>query len=368
MLFIICLCANVNAQQGFGTSSPNPNAAIDISSANADKGLLLPRVALVSTNSVSPLAAFVSGMVVYNTATTGSIPNNVTPGLYYCDGSKWIRTVSTVPDQTIDVTGLTSGLSSPNSFAGAVFTPNSPANTDYIYINTTDGTLWSYNGSQYVSYVAPVTTAWYLAGGTTDAGANKTSAIYRDGIVGIGTTTPKGALDVNSTTGAFIPPRMTTAQRNLLSTPPAGAIIFNSSVNQLQVNTGTSSVPVWSSTSGTNAAVVPAGTAVALDNLRVAVVNSGAQFQLATVSGTMSAEIFGYTTYGNAVSSAWFSTYAKTTITTTLTHPFSWIGQVTGNFVKCMVRDIANNKLYEINISSTGAGFSSNIIEIRRIL
>ncbi len=50
--------------------------------------------------------------------------------------------------------------------------------------------------------------------------------ITSTGQVGIGTATPQGALDVSSTTGAFIVPRMTTAQRNAL-TPVNGMIIYN---------------------------------------------------------------------------------------------------------------------------------------------
>ncbi len=49
--------------------------------------------------------------------------------------------------------------------------------------------------------------------------------------VGIGTTSPQGALDVNSTTGAFIVPRMTTAQRDAL-TAVNGMIIYNTTTNQ----------------------------------------------------------------------------------------------------------------------------------------
>ena len=51
------------------------------------------------------------------------------------------------------------------------------------------------------------------------------------GNVGIGTTSPQGALDVNSTTGALIVPRMTTTQRNALS-PVNGMIIYNTTTNQ----------------------------------------------------------------------------------------------------------------------------------------
>jgi hypothetical protein len=51
------------------------------------------------------------------------------------------------------------------------------------------------------------------------------------GNFGIGTTSPQGALDVNSTTGAFIVPRMTTAERDAL-TAVNGMIIYNTTDNQ----------------------------------------------------------------------------------------------------------------------------------------
>jgi hypothetical protein len=51
------------------------------------------------------------------------------------------------------------------------------------------------------------------------------------GNVGIGTTSPQGILDVSSTTGAFIVPRMTTTQRDALSAVN-GMIIYNTTTNQ----------------------------------------------------------------------------------------------------------------------------------------
>lgn len=44
--------------------------------------------------------------------------------------------------------------------------------------------------------------------------------------VGIGTNTPKAALDVNSTTNGLLPPRMTFPQRNAIVNPEAGLIIY----------------------------------------------------------------------------------------------------------------------------------------------
>jgi hypothetical protein len=51
------------------------------------------------------------------------------------------------------------------------------------------------------------------------------------GNVGIGTLNPDGALDVTSTTSALIVPRMTTTQRNSLSTVN-GSIVYNTTTNQ----------------------------------------------------------------------------------------------------------------------------------------
>jgi hypothetical protein len=57
------------------------------------------------------------------------------------------------------------------------------------------------------------------------------NTFYIGGNLGIGTTNPQGALDVTSTTGALIGPRMTTSQRDALS-PVNGMIIYNTTTNQ----------------------------------------------------------------------------------------------------------------------------------------
>ncbi|MBK9735360.1 MAG: hypothetical protein IPO92_10480 [Saprospiraceae bacterium] len=93
--FVICVIIIISflpqwihAQSvGIGTLTPNANAALDVVATN--KGLLIPRVALTSTTSNAPVGAFVAGMMVYNTATAG----DVTPGFYFCNGSKWEKAV-----------------------------------------------------------------------------------------------------------------------------------------------------------------------------------------------------------------------------------------------------------------------------------
>ncbi len=87
VLFSAVMSAQVKIGGTDGT--PNPNAMLEVQATN--KGILLPRVALTSTAAFAPLSGHVQGMTVYNTATI----NDVTPGQYYNDGTKWNRIANT---------------------------------------------------------------------------------------------------------------------------------------------------------------------------------------------------------------------------------------------------------------------------------
>jgi len=65
--------------------------------------------------------------------------------------------------------------------------------------------------------------------------------INSEGNVGIGTTSPNAnaILDVTSTTKAFMPPRMTTAQRDAIASPAAGMVVYNTTTNVLNFHNGT---------------------------------------------------------------------------------------------------------------------------------
>jgi len=74
--------------------------------------------------------------------------------------------------------------------------------------------------------------------------------------VGIGITTPAASaqLDVSSTTKGFLPPRMTTTQRNAITTPvAAGLTIYNTTIGGIQIYNGTT----WNT-----ASVSPCGYAI----------------------------------------------------------------------------------------------------------
>ena len=70
------------------------NSLLELETLN--QGLLYPRVPLQSTILYAPLSDTLPnikqpGMTVYNTATTTTGINDVTPGLYVNDGFNWIR-------------------------------------------------------------------------------------------------------------------------------------------------------------------------------------------------------------------------------------------------------------------------------------
>ncbi|SEQ03428.1 hypothetical protein [Flavobacterium urocaniciphilum] len=90
-LYILLLSSiNVFSQNvGINTSSPNSNALLDVPSTN--KGALMARTPLTTTDLSSPLSTHVEGMVVYNTTNNlSSIPVSVQPSMYYNDGTQWV--------------------------------------------------------------------------------------------------------------------------------------------------------------------------------------------------------------------------------------------------------------------------------------
>src|SRR5690606_12908603 len=135
--FAILSSSSMMAQQGFGTNSPDRSAAVDIVSTK--RGFLMPRVALTATNAVGPISAPdgpADALMVYNTATAGVAPNNVTPGFYYwektgagpADG-KWVRFVDA---DTVKTTTVSAG-------DGVTVTPEVDGNNTDFNVSITAG-------------------------------------------------------------------------------------------------------------------------------------------------------------------------------------------------------------------------------------
>lgn len=83
----------------------------------------------------------------------------------------------------------------------------------------------------------------YNSGMLFRTGATDRMYMNSSGNVGIGTTTPDASalLDVSSTTQGFLPPRMTTSERDAISSPASGLMIWNTDNRQIEVF----SVSVW---------------------------------------------------------------------------------------------------------------------------
>jgi hypothetical protein len=91
-LFGLFISITSLAQTGIGTTSPNASAKLEVSSST--QGFMPPRVALTASNVFSPItgtAASAAGLIVYNTNTAGTAPNNVSPGYYFWNGTTWIQ-------------------------------------------------------------------------------------------------------------------------------------------------------------------------------------------------------------------------------------------------------------------------------------
>jgi hypothetical protein len=90
--FGIALSTQLHAQTGIGTTTPNASAKLEV--AATDKGFLPPRVTLTASNVFAPItgtSSSATGLLIYNTATAGSIPYNVVPGYYFWNGSSWVQ-------------------------------------------------------------------------------------------------------------------------------------------------------------------------------------------------------------------------------------------------------------------------------------
>ncbi|SDH55609.1 hypothetical protein SAMN05421846_101134 [Chryseobacterium taeanense] len=195
-----------------GINNTSPKATLDITAKTTDgskpEGLIIPQLSGSNIHTATAAGVYGTnqkGLIIYATSADSSpistTANITSAGYYYFDGSVWQK-----------MSGASAGDT-----------------TNDAWINDTTNGLVKLGTK---------------AGGTARA-AGTDFVVKDNGQVGIGTSTPSAALDVNSTQGGFVPPRMTTSQRDVLISPPTGSIIFNTITNQLELNTGTSTIPYW---------------------------------------------------------------------------------------------------------------------------
>lgn len=97
------------SQVGIGTTTPDASAVLDVTSTN--KGMLIPRVALVNvTNTTTPISSPIKGLMVWNTNTT--VTGGAGEGFYYFNGTVWVPVnvnTSNTLDQAYDYGGPGAG-------------------------------------------------------------------------------------------------------------------------------------------------------------------------------------------------------------------------------------------------------------------
>jgi microcystin-dependent protein len=135
---------------------------------------------------------------------------------------------------------------------------NSPEKGLMVFDNDLNS-LFTYNGTQWVSAEASANT-WNVSGNTTidettdfigsvnaaDVVVKTQNAevmrVTKEGRVGIGTAggtiNASAKVQINSTSQGFLPPRMTSTERNAIVNPAIGLVVYDTNKNNLYIYTG----------------------------------------------------------------------------------------------------------------------------------
>ncbi len=365
------------SQTGIGTTTPHASAKLEV--ASTDKGFLPPRVALTSTNLASPINSPANGLMVFNTSTAGSIPNQVTPGYYYWDGvnSKWVRLEDKadnfgnhIATENIRLNGYflsndggNEGIRVDNSGNVGIgiaipivpLEVNGAVNANTLSLsNSAIGTssLVLRNGDAAASFtdVPQIRMGW----SGSAAGKSQYAQIIHTRHNSGGTN---NAIDFYLSNGTAENTITSGSTRAMSITSPGNVEI----TGKLSVGDPTGNVVTKAS------GLVNAGTFVQVDNLRATVIINGnyGGLSLASVSGSFNCNIGGNFS-GPAVGSS--GTAGTTTITTTASSSiFGWGFPSQGDTSTYILTDTTNSRAYRITLQ-IGGSFLNNFISIERLL
>lgn len=177
-LIFLLFNALVFSQVGIGTTTPS--AALDVTSSNS--GILIPRVALTAKNVALPVtnpqgSTLENSTLIFNTATAGVSPNNVTPGFYYWETSSasWKPLIGVVSGGW-DLLG-NSGTSATTNFLGTTDDNDlvfKRFNLKSGYLGTSN-TSFGVNGLSYISTGLLNTAIGFQSLTNTTFGSNNTA-------------------------------------------------------------------------------------------------------------------------------------------------------------------------------------------------
>lgn len=208
-----------DAQFIFGATSGQATAIMEVVSTT--KGFLPPKMTTVQRNAISTPA---EGLLVYDTDLNSP---------FYFDGGSWVNVIGG-PDAdwvivSSDVQLNTTGHVLPNTDD-----TNDLGSSSLRFRDLYLGSIIDYNQN-----------LDFKSGGTVRV------SFENAGKVGIGTTVAvntSALVEFVSTTSGFLPPRMTTAQKNAIGSPAEGLFVYDTDLNDVQFHNGTS----WTGTSTGN--------------------------------------------------------------------------------------------------------------------
>ncbi|NGZ90215.1 fibronectin type III domain-containing protein [Psychroflexus maritimus] len=275
---------NLHAQVGIGTTDPKTSLQVvgEPASTTTADGVQVPSLSLAELDAkVAAYGTDQNGSIVFiddiTTVTSSTETASIDAvGFYYYDADndtwKVLSNNSTLADGSVTsakildgeivnadisssaaiaqskIDGLSASLANKANLASPTFTGTVSSsafsgdgsaltgvtNTNFDLTGAVDGDLLRYDAA---------TSKWVKV--TPDYISNG------DSNVGFGATTieSSAALEVKSTTQGFLPPRMTTNDRNLIAIPVPGLMIYNTTTNQLNLFNAIQ----WSNMDGTSA-------------------------------------------------------------------------------------------------------------------
>ncbi len=132
LLFSLFLPIFIFSQVGIGTTNPDASSMLDITA--TDKGVLVPRIALIDVGNVtSPINAPATGLLVWNT--NASVTGGNGTGFYFFNGAQWMPIQQTLSDDADFY--LENTTNAPTNIADDIYTQGNVA----IGKNTADYNL-----------------------------------------------------------------------------------------------------------------------------------------------------------------------------------------------------------------------------------
>lgn len=237
--------------------------------------------------------SYVPALNVYTSADSGLVGGDPVIQFDFTTSRSWATgSVGTQNDLQISAGVYTSSGSTSFTTANTVSIDRAPNATTGATINNAYALTV---GGGAVSTGVTNQTSLYVK---TGSGATSNYCARFDGPVGFGTspTAASALVNMSSTTQGFLPPRMTTTQRNAISSPATGLIVFDTTLNRLCVR----SASAWDVyTAGISGTATLVGGTVTVSNTRVTA-STIIMLTTQTVGGTIGVQYISNITDGTS--------------------------------------------------------------------